>query len=589
MKRRAIAMSLVGLVGVGWVGLLAVGPTLLARRAQPEPSPAPEAARPTPPRPPATPKKENEPIRVLRGTSSSKEVGAGGLGLRGTGAGGGGTGLGIGGLGGNFGTKGRGGSGYGVRGAPEPAGAEGYNPVEGSRFHLVADQPLSTFSIDVDTASYANVRRYLLEGRKPPPGSVRIEELVNYFPYTYPPPTDGQPFATHTEWTEAPWAAGHWLVRIGIQGRVPPPDETPPRNLVFLVDVSGSMSGSDRLGLVQQGLELLARQLGPRDHVALVTYAGTAGVALPPTPGDRTQAIVQAIRALGAGGSTAGAEGLNTAYRLASEHFQEGAINRVILATDGDFNVGPSSEADLMALIEQKRQTGVFLTVLGVGRGNLQDAKMELLADKGNGQYAYLDSLAEAKKVLGAQVGATLQTVAKDVKIQVEFNPSRVSSYRLIGYENRQLATRDFVDDKVDAGEIGAGHAVTALYELVPTALDDADGTPLRYSTRALTAEAAGAELMMVKLRFKEPDGDRSALIEAPVRGGPVPFAQASADTRWAAAVAGFGLLLGDFPERGALDWGWVQGTAAEAVGSDSEGYRRELLGLIERARQSPS
>ncbi len=471
---------------------------------------------------------------------------------------------------------------------PPDTSQDQYAAIVENRFVGVADEPLSTFGVDVDTASYSNVRRYLEAGQAPPRDAVRIEELINYFPYDYARPEDGAAFTTHTEVTEAPWAEGHRLVRIGIQGKEVVGRAMPPRNLVFLVDVSGSMNAEDRLPLVKRGLQLLVRELGPADHVALVTYAGTAGVALAPTRGDQSARISEAIEALGAGGSTAGAAGIQGAYALARRNFQEGAVNRVILATDGDFNVGISNESDLLQLIEAERESGVFLTVLGVGRGNLQDAKMELLADHGNGNYAYIDGYLEMQKVLQEQLTGTLVPIAKDVKIQVEFNPAQVSSYRLIGYENRALAARDFDDDTKDAGEIGAGHSVTALYEVVPARSERAyRSSALRYQAdRTPTAAAASGELLTVHVRFKEPTGGVSQLLSFPIRDEGRTFAQASVDTRWAAAIAGYGMLLRGSADRGTVDWMWVRRAAREALGEDAAGYRAQMLGLVERARR---
>lgn len=467
-----------------------------------------------------------------------------------------------------------------------PADQDQYAALDENVFVPVADTPLSTFGVDVDTASYSNVRRWLESGQLPPRDAVRIEEMVNYFPMSYAPPEDDAPFVARAEVTGAPWAPGHRLVRIGIQGIVPA-GETPPRNLVFLVDVSGSMSGPDRLPLVQEGLELLARQLGRRDTVSIVTYAGAAGIPLPPTSGDHTAEILGAVRALSAGGATAGAEGIRTAYELARRRFDPRAVNRVILATDGDFNVGVSNESDLLQLIEKERESGVFLTVLGVGRGNLQDAKMELLADHGNGQFAYLDGGQELRKVFQEQLAGTLVPIAKDVKVQVEFNPERVASYRLLGYENRVLADRDFDDDRKDAGEIGAGHSVTALYEVVPVTGPPAPGRSLRYqSARVPTPAAASGELLTVHLRHKAPDGEVSRLQSFTVVDDGAPFELASVDTRWAAAVAGFGMLLRHSPHAGALDWDLVRRLARDALGEDALGYRAEMLGLIEKARR---
>jgi Ca-activated chloride channel family protein len=510
--------------------------------------------------------------------ASGKE--AGGLGMIGTRGRGSGVGQGMG-----FGSGSAGESVQVVQGAPMTG--DEYRAIAENDFQAVADSPLSTLSVDVDTASYANVRRYVDEGRLPPKDAVRIEEMLNYFDYDYGSPRDGQPFAAHTEVTEAPWATGHRLVRLGIQGRELTNASTPPRNLVFLVDVSGSMQSADRLPLIQRGLDLLVDQLGAKDHVALVAYAGAAGVVLEPTVASDKARIHEAIDRLEAGGSTAGGAGIQAAYALAKANFQKDAINRVLLATDGDFNVGTTSDAELVQLIETQRESGVFLTVLGFGRGNLQDAKMEQLADKGNGNYAYIDDFSEVQKVLGEQAGGTLVTIAKDVKIQVEWNPSRVSRYRLIGYENRVLAARDFNDDHKDAGEIGAGHSVTALYEVVPaTEAPAREVDPLRYQAdRVATRAAAGDELLTIKLRYKEPDGDVSKLSSFSVKDAVIPFARASADTRWAAAVAGFGMLLRDSPAKGTATWALVADLAREALGPDPGGYRAEMVRLVAKAR----
>lgn len=472
---------------------------------------------------------------------------------------------------------------------PAPTGGDRYAPVDEAGFHVVADSPLSTFSIDVDTASFSNVRRFLADGQRPPVDAVRIEELLNYFPYAYPPPTEA--VGANVEVTATPWAPGHRLVRIGLRAADLPEGETPPRNLVFLVDVSGSMASPDRLPLVIDGLQMLSGQLERRDHVAIVVYAGAAGVVLPPTPGDAHGVIRSALSRLHAGGSTAGGAGLKAAYALAREHFQAGAINRVILATDGDFNVGVSSDAELVRMVESERESGVYLTVLGVGRGNLQDAKMELLADRGNGNYAYIDTFAEMRKVLVEQAGQTLVTVAKDVKLQLEFNPAQVSAWRLVGYENRTLADRDFRDDAKDAGEMGAGHTVTALYEVVPASEAVPSEVPrLRYQAPRRPAPAADSgELLTVRLRWKPAEGGRVIERELAVRDPGLPFTTASDDTRWAASVAGFGMLLRDSAHRGSMDWEWVRTTARDALGPDTEGYRAEFLGMIERARKLPS
>jgi Ca-activated chloride channel family protein len=463
-----------------------------------------------------------------------------------------------------------------------------YNPINEGGFRATVDSPLSTFSIDVDTASYANVRRFLQEGALPPHDAVRIEELVNYFDYDDAPPAEGAALVARAEVTSAPWAEGHRLVRIGIRGRAVPTTTSPSRNLVFLVDVSGSMAPRDRLPLLQQGLRILVDQLDAHDHVALVVYAGRSAVVLPPTPGDRHAALKAAIDELSAGGSTAGSAGIRTAYDLARRNFEVGAVNRVILATDGDFNVGEASPGGLVELIRSERASGVYLSVLGVGRGNLQDGMMEQLADAGNGNYAVLDNIHEAQRVLGESLSATLVPVAKDVKLQVEFNPARVSRYRLIGYEDRALADRDFLDDAKDAGELGAGQTVTALYEVELTGEGDAsEVAPLRYqSQRARTAAARSPELLDVHVRYQSVDGGPPTELSLPVVDEGGAFASASTDTRWSAAVAAFGMLLRDSPNRGAIDWDWVRHTARDALGEDARGDRAELLGLIERARR---
>ncbi len=393
---------------------------------------------------------------------------------------------------------------------------EAYDLIRDNPFLAVAQNPLSTFAVDVDTASYANVRRFLRSGQMPPKDAVRIEELVNYFRYDYPDPDGDAPFSISTEVASCPWQQEHLLARVGLQGRRLPAPDVPPRNLVFLIDVSGSMESPDKLPLLKQGMGLLVDQLRPEDRVAITVYAGNAGVVLPPTPGDRKAEIRAALERLEAGGTTAGGAGIQLAYRVAAGTFLPGGVNRVILATDGDFNVGVTSPSDLVRLIEEKRKTGVFLSVLGFGTGNLKDATMEKLADSGNGNYSYIDSLSEARRVLVSEAGATLVTIAKDVKVQVEWNPRQVSAYRLLGYENRILRSEDFADDKKDGGEIGAGHSVTALYEIVragvATRLPKVD--PLKYQDAGQPTAAAGSgELMTVKLRYKDPEGDRSRLI----------------------------------------------------------------------------
>jgi Ca-activated chloride channel family protein len=461
---------------------------------------------------------------------------------------------------------------------------EAYDKIDENRFHRVADDPLSTFSIDVDTASYANVRRFLNEGRLPPADAVRIEELINYFRFDYGDRAGDAPFAIATEVTACPWNPKHKLALIGLQSQKLTQERTPPRNLVFLLDVSGSMTPPDKLPLVKTAMRMLVDTLTPADRVAIVVYAGASGLVLPSTPGNRKPEIQRAIAELRPGGSTNGAAGIQLAYDTAAQGFIRNGINRVILATDGDFNVGVTSQGELIRLIEEKRERGIFLSVLGVGTGNLKDSTMEKLADRGNGNYAYLDSLHEARRVLIAEAGATLATVAKDVKIQVEFNPRAVGAYKLIGYENRILQHRDFNDDKKDAGEIGAGHTVTALYEIVPPGepIEFGSVDPLKYQDRTQPSSAAkSGELMTVKLRYKQPDGDVSKLISRAVqdRAGAM-----TPNVGFAAAVAEFGMLLRKSEFKGGSSWASAQELARKHRGDDPDGYRAEFIRLIELA-----
>jgi len=470
---------------------------------------------------------------------------------------------------------------------------ESYDYLVDNRFQSARHHPLSTFSIDVDTASYANVRRFLNAGQLPPADAVRIEELINYFPYAYPQPKNDEPFSVTFEVADCPWKSGHRLARIGLKGRAIKEDTDPASNLVFLIDVSGSMQDQNKLPLVQQGLKLLVDRLTENDHVAIVVYAGAAGLVLDSTTADRKAAIMAAIDRLQAGGSTHGAAGLELAYRVAGDHFVNGGTNRVILCTDGDFNVGPTSPGQLVRLIQSKAQSGVYLSVLGFGMGNFKDATLESLADKGNGNYGYIDSLQEARKVFVEQGNGTLITIAKDVKIQVEFNPLQVAAYRLIGYENRLLAAEDFHDDRKDAGEIGAGHTVTALYELVPVGAEsDVDVgrvDPLKYQEAPQVANLAGneatsTELFTIKLRYKHPDSDTSVLQESVCHAGDEP--QLSPDFAFAAAVASLGMLLRDSPHRGTSSFDLVLELAERSRGADPGGYRSEFLNLIHRARK---
>ncbi len=472
----------------------------------------------------------------------------------------------------------------------EPLQTEEYDLIEENPFRSVEVDPLSTFAVDVDTASYANVRRFLSDGSLPPPSAVRIEELVNYFDYGYAEPDGARPFATHVDVAACPWAPEHRLVRIGLQARRVNGLGTRGKNLVFLLDVSGSMNQPDKLPLLVRSMRLLVDQLGPDDTIAIVTYAGRSGVVLPPVSGSEKPRVLEALAGLQANGSTNGAAGIELAYDLARQHFLPGGVNRVVLATDGDFNVGVSSEGELVRLIEAERASGVGLSVLGFGRGNLADARMEQLADHGDGNYAYIDSLHEARKVLVAELGGTLETIAKDVKLQVEFNPAEVRAYRLIGYENRLLAHEDFNDDTKDAGEIGVGHDVTALYELVPRGVSmDLPGIdPLKYQANepGTSAAAGSGEYMTVKLRYKEPTGARSQLIEVPVRVATTSFDEAPESLRFATAVAAFGLVLRASPNVGTTTLGDVYEWAFGAAGDDPFGYRAELLHLVQRAQE---
>jgi secreted protein with Ig-like and vWFA domain len=468
-------------------------------------------------------------------------------------------------------------------------GTEQYDPIVENPFLSAADNPESTFSVDVDTASYANIRRFLDSGRLPPPNAVRIEELVNYFRYDYPQPDGEVPFSVNVETAQCPWDTEHRLVRIGLKGREIDPEQRGPGNLVFLLDVSGSMRDENKLPLVQYAMGMLVDQLTEDDRVAIVTYAGEAGVALDSTSGEKRKKIRRAIDNLSAGGSTHGSAGIVMAYDQAMQHFVENGTNRVILCTDGDLNVGITDDDELVKLIGQQAKSGVFLTVLGFGTGNLKDSKMEKLADKGNGIYAYVDGRREARRVLVQQMAGSLVTIAKDVKIQIEFNPAEVASYRLIGYENRIMAAEDFANDKKDAGEIGAGHTVTALYEIVPGGAGSGGelGRELKYQRktgRELTEAADSGELLTLKLRYKEPDGKKSKLLEFVQKDSDNKFGQASSDFRFASSVAAFGMLLRGSQHAGDLNWSAVEEFAAGSLGEDPGGYRNEFLELVHRA-----
>lgn len=464
---------------------------------------------------------------------------------------------------------------------------EEYSTIHENGYKNPLDDPLSTFSIDVDAASYSNVRRFLTMGQNPPKDAVRIEELINYFNYDYTQPRGDNVFSVNTEVATAPWNPAHQLVHIGIQGKKIAIDNLPNSNLVFLLDVSGSMSSPQKLPLLKSALKLLVRELREGDKVSIVVYAGAAGLVLPPTGGENKEAIISALDRLQSGGSTAGGAGIKLAYATAREQFIKGGNNRIILATDGDFNIGASSNAEMERLIEKERESGVFLTVLGFGMGNYKDSKMEILADKGNGNYAYIDNILEAKKVLVNEFGGTLFTIAKDVKIQVEFNPELVQSYRLIGYENRLLNKEDFNDDKKDAGELGSGHTVTALYEVVPVGVEFNAGSvdPLKYqSTNKYTKVNYDGELLTVKIRYKQPEGSKSKLVVKTVKSTDKNWKYASDNFKWSAAIAEFGMILRNSAYINMNSYEQVISLAKESKGEDEFGYRAEFIRLIQSA-----
>ncbi len=463
---------------------------------------------------------------------------------------------------------------------------EGYAAVNENGFKNVKNSPLSTFSIDVDNASYSNIRRFINNGQLPPADAVRIEEMINYFKYDYPEPKGEHPFSVYTELAICPWNTNHQLLHVGLRGKSIDKSSLPPSNLVFLIDVSGSMSDPNKLPLLKSAFGLLVNELRAEDRVAIVVYAGAAGLVLESTPGNRKEAIMAAIDNLEAGGSTAGGAGLKLAYREAEKNFVKGGNNRIILATDGDFNVGESSNGGMERLVGEKRELGVFITVLGFGMGNVKDDKMEIIADKGNGNYSYIDNLQEARKVLVREFGGTLFTIAKDVKFQIEFNPAKVKSYRLIGYENRLLNDEDFNDDTKDAGEMGSGHNVTALYELVPTGSDERTPSvdPLKYQASALKnhdEKDYSSEYLTIKLRYKKPDGKTSMLLDKPVKGYITNIEDASDNLRFAAAVSEFGMILRNSEFKGNATLEGAAKLARSARGEDEDGYRSELIRLI--------
>jgi Ca-activated chloride channel family protein len=460
---------------------------------------------------------------------------------------------------------------------------EGYSAIHESGFKNPLREPLSTFSIDVDAASYSNVRRFINEGQKPVPDAVRIEEMINYFDYDYPQPDNGHPFSIIYELGDCPWNKENKLLHIGLQGEKIMHDEIPSSNLVFLLDVSGSMNSPNKLPLLIKAMKLLVGQLRTQDRVAIVVYAGSSGLVLPSTPGNQKEKINAALEHLHAGGSTAGSAGLKLAYQVAEENFMESGNNRIILATDGDFNVGPSSNAEMERMIETYRSKGIFISITGFGMGNYKDDKMEIIADKGNGNYSYIDNLMEAKKVFIDEFSSTLYTIAKDVKIQIEFNPAYVNEYRLIGYENRLLNEEDFDNDKKDAGELGAGHTVTALYEIVPVKGSVDQSRILKYQQSNILPESATTgELATIKFRYKRPDGNKSILMTETIPNNTLPIEETSENFRFSAAVAGFGMLLRDSEYKGTIDYDKVLALARASKGRDEDGYRAEFIRLVE-------
>ncbi len=460
---------------------------------------------------------------------------------------------------------------------------EGYSTIHENGYKSPLRAPLSTFSIDVDAASYSNVRRFINDGQKPPVDAVRIEEMINYFDYDYPQPDNGHPFSIIYELGKCPWNKDHILLHIGLQGEKIETEQVPPSNIVFLIDVSGSMSSHNKLPLLKKAFKLLVNQLREEDRVAIVVYAGSSGLVLPSTPGDQKESIIAALDRLESGGSTAGAAGLKLAYKVAEENFIEDGNNRIILATDGDFNIGPSSNAEMERLITSYRDKGIFISVTGFGMGNYKDDKMEIIADKGNGNYAYIDNIMEAKKVFINEFSSTLYTIAKDVKIQIEFNPVYVKEYRLIGYENRLLNEEDFEDDKKDAGELGAGHTVTALYEIVTNDKDAQKSRNLKYQKSDVLPEASlNNELATIKFRYKKPDGIKSILMVQPIENSVRDVEELSDNFKFSAAVAGFGMLLRDSEFKGNLCYDNVLELARDGKGDDQNGYRNEFIRLVE-------
>ncbi|WP_281231560.1 vWA domain-containing protein [Flavobacterium gelatinilyticum] len=460
---------------------------------------------------------------------------------------------------------------------------ESYAGLEENPFESPKKSPLSTFSIDVDNASYTNIRRFINEGQPVPKDAVRVEEMMNFFKYKYPQPKGENPFSINTELSDCPWNKNSQLLKIGLQGKNIPMTNLPASNLVFLIDVSGSMNDSNKLPLLKESMKILVKELRAKDKVSIVVYAGSAGVVLEPTSGDEKDEIMNAFNQLSAGGSTAGGEGIELAYKLAQENFIKEGNNRVVIATDGDFNVGASSDLDMEKLIEEKRKSGVFLTVLGFGMGNYKDSKMEILADKGNGNYAYIDNIQEANRFLGKEFKGSMFAIAKDVKIQIEFNPKHVQAYRLIGYENRKLKDEDFKNDAVDAGELGSGHTVTALYEIIPPGVEsNYVPSDLKYTKVKTDETAYSDELATIKFRYKKPDGDKSIEIVNTIANKKTALNNSSEDFKFTTAVAWFGLKLRDSKFITNSSSADIKKLAKSGLSYDDEGYRAEFVRLVE-------
>lgn len=477
-----------------------------------------------------------------------------------------------------------------IRPIPAQPTQEDYDTFVENAFESPKTAPLSTFSIDVDNASYTNIRRFLNNGQEVPKDAVRVEEMVNFFKYNYPQPKDQHPFSINTEVSDSPWNSKNKILKIGLQGKNIPTNDLPASNLVFLIDVSGSMSDMNKLPLLKQSLKILVNELRAKDKVAIVVYAGAAGMVLKPTSGDEKKTIIEALDKLEAGGSTAGGAGIELAYKIASENFIKNGNNHVILATDGDFNVGSSSNSDMEKLIEEKRKTGVFLTCLGYGMGNYKDSKMEILADKGNGNYAYIDNIQEANRFLGKEFKGSMFAIAKDVKIQIEFNPKQVQAYRLIGYENRKLRPEDFKNDTIDAGELGSNHTVTALYEIIPAGVKsdylNVQPDDLKYTKTETNSANYSSELATIKFRYKKPDGDKSIEMVQVIDNKSVALDKASDDLKFSSAVAWFGLKLRDSKLIADKSSEEIVKLAKQGISNDSEGYKAEFIRLVETSKQ---